>query len=239
MRTPNNLQGKQFGLLVALQRERVARRTRWLCQCHCGKQVSIREESLLNGCSKSCGCAREQLKKAKAEKRYSLINQKFGRLLVLWRSKRKTEHSRCMLWDCKCDCGKITSVSATSLRTGKTKSCGCLQIDSASLELGQSGFNTLWSKYQTHAARRGLIWALSEAQFKGLVTQSCYYCQQSGGSKTGKFIYNGVDRINNRMGYVDGNVVPCCGVHSRMKGTMSQSEFFDACQRVVDARVRK
>lgn len=31
------------------------------------------------------------------------------------------------LWRCKCDCGKETKAAATRLKTGKTKSCGCMR----------------------------------------------------------------------------------------------------------------
>ena len=34
------------------------------------------------------------------------------------------------LWKCKCDCGNETIVNASSVTTGKTKSCGCLQLES-------------------------------------------------------------------------------------------------------------
>lgn len=31
-------------------------------------------------------------------------------------------------WRCKCDCGKETTVNGYDLRSGKTKSCGCLML---------------------------------------------------------------------------------------------------------------
>ena len=243
MRSPNDLRGKQFGLLVALRRERVDRRTKWLCQCRCGKQVSVREEHLLTGSSKSCGCAASQIKKAKNEKKYGLVNQRFGKLHVLWRTKgpKKTQ-GRSMKWDCRCDCGKIVSVAGHSLRTGRTRSCGCLQFESASLEPGQSGFNGLLAKYKRHAEQREVVWALTDERFKELTLSSCYYCgappKQVCGkhSKIGVFLYNGVDRVNSSVGYVEGNVVPCCGLHNKMKGTLSQSEFIAACKQVAKHR---
>lgn len=35
-------------------------------------------------------------------------------------------------WECQCDCGKIFVSSGKSIKSGKTKSCGCLQKEKAS-----------------------------------------------------------------------------------------------------------
>ena len=56
----------------------------------------------------------------------SLVGQKFGKLTVLNINKRKKVY--CI---CKCDCGKITQTRKDSLLNGHTKSCGCLQKDTA------------------------------------------------------------------------------------------------------------
>lgn len=63
-----------------------------------------------------------------AMKRLDLVGQRFGRLVVVsFAGKVGTE--RCNRWNCKCDCGKSTTVRATLLICGKTKSCGCLLKD--------------------------------------------------------------------------------------------------------------
>lgn len=53
-----------------------------------------------------------------------LKGQKFGNLTVL----DKTENRACsgaVKWVCKCQCGNIVEISSNSLRTGRSKSCGC------------------------------------------------------------------------------------------------------------------
>lgn len=53
-----------------------------------------------------------------------LTGEKFGNLTVLRRLNYcQTGHT--YLWECKCDCGKITIVRGGNLRTGHTISCGC------------------------------------------------------------------------------------------------------------------
>lgn len=55
-----------------------------------------------------------------------MIGQNYGRLTVL--SLDKSPHKRAgKFYLCKCECGKETIVLGSSLRSGHTRSCGCLQ----------------------------------------------------------------------------------------------------------------
>jgi len=55
------------------------------------------------------------------------------------------------------------------------------------------------------AIRRNLAWDISESRYGDLRLRDCFYC---GGAlpPTG----TALDRIDNALGYLDGNVVPCC-----------------------------
>ena len=53
-----------------------------------------------------------------------LTGQRFGMLTALSVCGRNA--SKLKLWMCVCDCGNIKAVSSHDLRTGNTKSCGCL-----------------------------------------------------------------------------------------------------------------
>ncbi len=59
-----------------------------------------------------------------------LIGQRFGRLLVQSRSPRTD--GRNVFWFCLCACGKLTEVFTGQLRSGMSKSCGCLARELAS-----------------------------------------------------------------------------------------------------------
>jgi hypothetical protein len=56
-----------------------------------------------------------------------ITNQRFGRLVALMIVGRK----RGALWQCRCDCGNTPTVYGGSLRNGGTRSCGCLNRESA------------------------------------------------------------------------------------------------------------
>ena len=62
-----------------------------------------------------------------------LTGQKFGRLTVI----RRVEDKICpsgtyKQYLCKCDCGNTIAVTTASLKSGHTKSCGCLRKDTLS-----------------------------------------------------------------------------------------------------------
>lgn len=54
-----------------------------------------------------------------------MLGQKFGRLTVIERAEN-TKEGRAR-WKCKCECGNEVIVLGKHLRSGSTKSCGCLQ----------------------------------------------------------------------------------------------------------------
>lgn len=60
-----------------------------------------------------------------------IIGKKFGRLLVTAES--TSDRNWQARWECVCDCGETKIVLGTKLRSGATKSCGCLGRENASV----------------------------------------------------------------------------------------------------------
>ena len=52
-----------------------------------------------------------------------LTGQRFGKLIAIEYYKKSGR----TMWKCKCDCGNEVVVSASHLKDGHTKSCGCLK----------------------------------------------------------------------------------------------------------------
>ncbi len=69
-------------------------------------------------------CARGFFNGVIIMKRIDLAGQRFGRLEVLKYS--HTDKGKKAHWYVKCDCRNERVVRCGSLRSGKTKSCGCL-----------------------------------------------------------------------------------------------------------------
>lgn len=57
-----------------------------------------------------------------------LLGKRFGRLTVVGRGESTKDKKA--VWVCKCDCGNTKAVPASSLKSGHTRSCGCLFYDS-------------------------------------------------------------------------------------------------------------
>ena len=58
----------------------------------------------------------------------NITNEIFGRLTAISLCKNRSSGGSA-LWLCKCDCGNRTIVNASSLRNGRTRSCGCLKSE--------------------------------------------------------------------------------------------------------------
>ena len=52
-----------------------------------------------------------------------LSGKRYGKIVVLERAGNRGKHT---MWKCKCDCGNYTITGASELKSGTTKSCGCL-----------------------------------------------------------------------------------------------------------------
>lgn len=127
MRVLKDLTGQRFGHLAVKEYVRDGKKHGWRCVCDCGKETIVETHKLTTGHTKSCGCQRG----GKGILDKPLIGKRFGRLLV-------TEHlgyyvvngkTHGQLYRCQCDCGNTIDVPYTSLKSGLTKSCGCLIQD--------------------------------------------------------------------------------------------------------------
>lgn len=116
-----DLTGQRFGKLTVLSRAEKDKngKSRWLCKCDCidNSEVIVLDYLLKNGHVKSCGCAQYIVE--------DLTGQKFNKLTVISRAENR---GKTIMWNCKCDCieGNETIVQGNSLKSGHTKSCGCL-----------------------------------------------------------------------------------------------------------------
>lgn len=60
--------------------------------------------------------------------RVQMKGRRYGRLLVIEEDPNRGNFNK-IRWSCQCDCGKTLSVNGDALRSGNTKSCGCLMVE--------------------------------------------------------------------------------------------------------------
>jgi hypothetical protein len=144
-------------------------------------------------------------------------------------------------WRCICDCGNTAIISSYAIINGRTKSCGCIRKEVAkNLNLkkwGESSFTGIYCSYRKGASNRGLTFNLSIDELRNLVVKPCRYCGALPGNEkksrfnNGSYYYNGIDRINNNIGYELTNVVPCCWRCNEAKKSTDYKEFISWIRR--------
>ena len=143
----------------------------------------------------------------------------------------------------KCECGVEKAIRGTDVSSGKTKSCGCNRYTckkSHTLPVGIAAFNSLYLAYKSNARSRGLDFELTKQEFSELTTKPCKYCGvepykywKGGCGKLTPYVYNGVDRLENSVGYIRSNSVPCCCICNKAKHAMSLSDFMAWIERIT------
>jgi hypothetical protein len=99
-----------------------------------------------------------------------------------------------------------------------------------------SARNSVYNEYKRGALRRNIEWALTYQIVNQLISKSCHYCNIPSSlqyiTSEGIYTYNGIDRVDNNLGYVEGNVVSCCTICNRAKSVLSVEEFREWILRV-------
>lgn len=105
---------QRFGKLVARSKVNFSS---WVCECDCGKIITLRASNLLKGKNNSCGCLQYNRPSKK-----ELAGKVFGKLTVQHHIKNK-------LWQCICSCGNSRITQEAELIKRGLKSCGCAGLD--------------------------------------------------------------------------------------------------------------
>lgn len=146
-----DLTGERFGSWTVTGRDHARpytatrRVTYWLCRCDCGTFKSIRSLHLRNGETTSCGCVFNGI---------DLTGRVCGRLAVIGRAESRRN---AVYWTCRCECGTVKAVASERLRSGATKSCGCLAREVAA------------SVNRKHGLTSGGSWAPGYSSWNGMI----------------------------------------------------------------------
>jgi hypothetical protein len=149
-----------------------------------------------------------------------LLGQRFGYLVVL-----KSGGVGSNKWSCHCDCGNTIAVYTSNLTSGHTTSCGCKN----GLSPTAHAVRKLFEIYKLNAKTRSYAFDLTIEQFTSLIFLRCHYCKIEPrtvmNTNRTTLLWNGVDRVDNSIGYTIDNCVTCCELCNHMKGTLNENEF--------------
>lgn len=142
---------------------------------------------------------------------HNLKDQVFGRLTVGYRAPNLNGAT---MWCCRCSCGVFKIVASASLRTGHTKSCGCLKKDTAHIHKRLRPFEAQYNALLGIAKSSNHECSLSYEDYLHFTKiADCHYCGIAipwspyiAGKRSAYFL----DRMDNSVGYERPNCVVCC-----------------------------
>jgi hypothetical protein len=174
-----------------------------------------------------------------------LIGKVFGRLLVVKHIGRPPTH-KLTHYECICECGKSVITPGSYLLDGHKKSCGCLykeMWDGIRKPEGAAAKKSLYNSYRRQAKNRKHSFTLTLERAIELMSSDCFYCGAAPDQLwpsayaptkfNGRFVYNGLDRVDNALGYDEGNVVPCCWVCNNRKSASPVEEFLEWARKIA------
>jgi hypothetical protein len=180
----------------------------------------------------------------------NIINQKFGKLLVLeFHSKSLAKRPK-NKWKCLCDCGKVKIIQENHLISGTTKSCGCLHKRTGKNSPFFKGYEDISLDFFNHIKaacekpqkyRKSREFKLTIEYLWDLYIKQNKKCAISGveilftereGSR-GRRCSASLDRIDSSIGYVEGNVQWVHKIVNIMKNKTDMKEFISWCNKIT------
>lgn len=178
----------------------------------------------------------------------NLVGQNFGKLLVLEEETGnfKKRNRRGVTWKCQCICGQITYLQTATLISGHSKSCGCGELENKRNNCNKG--RILRSQARKDPKLQLAKWIFNKNYADGdlqfdefyiMSQQNCFYCNSEPLNdlkfcskiyteeykNASRFIYNGLDRVNNNLPHNKNNVVPCCKHCNFSKRNRDYNEF--------------
>ncbi len=193
------------------------------------------------------------------KQRKNIIGIRFGRLMVI-KFVGKDGNGK-LLWECKCDCGNVTTVRGNDLRQKKIQSCGCILRETSKINIknahlkypntyGFTGIGDIPGQHigqiRNSAYLRGIEYTLTKEYLWELFQKQHGKCSLTGlplhfrSRKGGKNVSPtaSLDRIDSTIGYVEGNVQWVHKDINNMKNCYSLDTFIEYCHLVSDNNPR-
>jgi len=165
------------------------------------------------------------------------------------RLKKGKQEYGCAHIHVKCSCGTTSYVEAGKLLHGHTRGCGC-HIVSFNGNPNWKGYGVIPARYFNNVAknaiRRGIAFELTIEYLDNLFKQQHGMCALTGESinfsearKYKAETNASLDRIDNNVGYIEGNVQFVTKQVNFAKHKLSSKEFIELCRKVIKLETSK
>lgn len=207
-RAKKDITGQRFGRLIAIKptKQKDGTNIVWEMKCDCGDTTYVSTANLGDDKrkTKSCGCLhRDVIFK-------DLKGQRFGRLVA---TEEDGHIGNRIAWECLCDCGNTTRVDGGHLKSGGTRSCGCIVEEM----VGKNHPNYNPNKTdEERLLKRYVLGKHTMDGFRKAVYKrdeyTCQLCGQVGGSLNAHHL-DGWNWAKDKRFDVDNGVTLCEGCH--------------------------
>ena len=158
---------------------------------------------------------------------------------VIWNHSRRNKE-----YIFKCNCGNSFTLRDTNqFTTWEDIRCAdCKRLARIKPYIGE---RYVFRRIKWDASKAGRSFNLSFDWFVKAIHLPCHYCnrrdinsvtvasKRPGEVLLADFRYNGLDRVDNSIGYEEDNCVPCCVVCNRAKNSMGYADFMEYIQALV------
>lgn len=151
------------------------------------------------------------------------------------RPNAKTKKYKTRLWKSECtNCKNITIDSLDII-----KKCYICKV-CKNRQKGETGALLAYKDAKRHARYRKLDFLITFEEFVAIVEKNCFYCNNFPPLGYGtwldwsKFNYNGIDRVDNNLGYINNNCVSCCKYCNAAKSNLSLVEWEQYLERLCE-----
>lgn len=166
------------------------------------------------------------------------IGEKFGGVTIINQYYNKPDRN--LRVDVECECGLI-EINKSFRHVVKRTKCFHLPKQGSALRSLRLG-------YVRGAKKRNLKFELTDDEFSKLTKEKCFYCGEvpnkiiKSNYKSGIsdiYVYNGIDRIDNSIGYELKNCVSCCKNCNYFKANLSPMEFLNHVNKIYEYQKSK
>ncbi len=91
-----------------------------------------------------------------------------------------------------------------------------------------------YSVYKSKCKMKSIEFDLTLEVFDQITKLKCYYCDSLENNGI-----NGIDRIDNNLGYTQNNITPCCQICNYMKNNLSKDLFFEQIIKIYNKHLKE